>query len=195
MIKIGLTGGIGSGKSFISKIFQKLGIPVFYADEESKKILDTIFIQQELKKKFGASIILNNKIDKDYLSSVKFSNRAALKFVESLLHTKVHEKYIHWLQKQNAEFIIKEAAILFESGTYKNLDIIIAISASQQLRKERVMKRDSMSKENVFNRIKHQWTDSQREAKSHYVIYNDEKEMLMPQIIKIYEDIKQKTNR
>jgi len=190
MIKIGLTGGIGSGKTLVATVFELLGFPVFNADDVSKKILLRKSVKEKIINYFGNSILSEEKIDNGKLASIIFNNLESLVFLQSVLHPLVQESYLNWLEKQNSKVTIKEAAILFESGAYKHVDIVISISSSKELRINRVIKRDAVSKNHVLDRMKNQWKDSEREKKSDYVIYNNEEQMLLPQIISIYKDIK-----
>lgn len=190
MIKIGLTGGIGSGKTLVATIFELLGFPVFNSDDVAKKILLRKSVKEKIINYFGNSILSEGKIDNGKLASIIFNNLESLVFLQSILHPLVKESYLNWLAKQNSKFTIKEAAILFESGAYKNVDIIISISSAKELRINRVIKRDDVSKNHVLDRMRNQLKDSERERKSDYVIYNNEEQMLLPQIISIYKDIK-----
>ena len=163
MIKIGLTGGIGSGKTLVATIFELLGFPVFNSDDVSKKILLRKSVKEKIINYFGNSILSEGKIDNGKLASIIFNNLESLVFLQSILHPLVKESYLNWLAKQNSKFTIKEAAILFESGAYKNVDIIISISSAKELRINRVIKRDAVSKNHVLDRMKNQWKDSERE--------------------------------
>jgi len=190
MIKVGLTGGIGSGKTLVSTIFESLGFPVFNADNASKKILLRKSVKKKIISYFGSSILSKEKIDNRKLASFVFDNLESLVFLQSILHPLVKESYLRWLGGQNSNVTIKEAAILFESGSYKDCDIIITISSYKELRVSRVMKRDDVSENDVLDRMKNQYEDSKREKKSDFIIYNNEDKMLLPQVISIYQEIK-----
>ena len=190
MIKVGLTGGIGSGKTLVSTIFESLGFPVFNADNASKKILLRKSVKKKIISYFGSSILSKEKIDNRKLASFVFDNLESLVFLQSILHPLVKESYLRWLGGQNSNVTIKEAAILFESGSYKDCDIIITISSYKELRVSRVMERDDVSENDVLDRMKNQYEDSKREKKSDFIIYNNEDKMLLPQVISIYQEIK-----
>lgn len=170
---IGLTGGIGSGKTTIAKHFASLGVPVYIADDEAKKLMDNPEIITELKSVFGNEIIENEKIDRKALAQIVFQNPKKLKKLNSIIHPAVKLHFENWLHShKNHSIIIKEAAILFESGSYKDCDAIITVTSPLEVRIERVMKRDNTSRESILHRINNQWTDEQRISKSDYVITN-----------------------
>jgi dephospho-CoA kinase len=170
---IGLTGGIGSGKSTIAKHIASLGIPVYIADDEAKKLMNSSDIIAKIQTSFGSEVISNEKINREALAKIVFQNPEKLKILNSIIHPAVKLHFDNWLQSQkNHPFVVKEAAILFESGSYKDCDIIITVSAPIEERIHRVMKRDKSSKKAILNRINNQWTDEQRISKSDYVITN-----------------------
>ncbi len=189
---IGLTGGIGSGKSLVSSVFYKLGIPIYNADYEAKKLSNSdCIIKNELTKLFGKSIYTNkNEINKKLLSSIIFNDKDALNKVNSIIHPIVRQHFINWTNNyKNKKYIIKEAAIMFESGAYKDMDSIITISAPIDIRIKRVIKRDNVERKQVENRIKNQMNEEERIKKSDYIIYNDEKKLLLAQILKIHNKL------
>ncbi|SFA89430.1 dephospho-CoA kinase [Flavobacterium swingsii] len=170
---IGLTGGIGSGKTTIARLFEAEGIPVYIADDEAKKIMilpETIRLVGEY---FGQEVIVNHQIDRNKLSEIVFNHPEKLKELNKIIHPLVKKHFDNWVKKQNSPFVIKEAAILFESGSYKYCDQIITVIASEETRIKRVMSRDNSTKEAVLDRIKNQWSDSQKTSKSDYVIENE----------------------
>lgn len=170
---IGLTGGIGSGKTTIAKYFESLSIPVYIADDEAKKLLNQSEIQYQIKEKIGESIFENNTIVKEKLAEIVFKNPEKLSELNKIMHPAVQKHFEKWvLLNSKAPFVIKEAAILFESGSYKDCDKIITVVAPLETRINRVMARDKSSKEKVEDRIKNQWTDEIRISKSDYVIEN-----------------------
>lgn len=170
---IGLTGGIGSGKTTIARLFEAEGIPVYIADEEAKKIMQLPETISRIESVFGAEVIVNDQIDKKKLSEIVFNNPEKLKKLNSIIHPLVKKHFDNWVKKQKNPFVIKEAAILFESGSYKYCDKIITVIASEETRVKRVMQRDNCTKEEVLNRIKNQWSDSQKISKSDYIIENE----------------------
>jgi dephospho-CoA kinase len=183
---IGLTGGIGSGKTTIANHLKSLGIPVYNSDEQAKKILylpDTI---KSLKSVFGNGIFSNNLLDKEKLSKLVFNYPIQLKLLNQIIHPAVKVDFDKWLfANKNAKLVIKEAAILFESGSYKDCDAIISISAPQELRIQRVINRDLATYEEVMSKINSQWTDDMRNKKSDYVIDNQDIEVACAQTQKI----------
>jgi dephospho-CoA kinase len=170
---IGLTGGIGSGKTTIAKHFASLGIPVYIADDEAKKLMDNSEIIAKLQAVFGNEIIENQKIDRKALAQIVFQNPKKLKILNSIIHPAVKKHFTDWLSTyKNHPIIIKEAAILFESGSYKDCDAIITVTSPLEERINRVMKRDNATRETILHRINNQWTDEQRISKSDYIITN-----------------------
>jgi dephospho-CoA kinase len=188
---IGLTGGIGSGKTTIAKHFASLGIPVYIADDEAKKLMDNSEIIAKLQAVFGNEIIENQKIDRKALAQIVFQNPKKLKILNSIIHPAVKKHFTDWLSTyKNHPIIIKEAAILFESGSYKDCDSIITVTSPLEERVNRVMKRDNASRESILDRINNQWTDEQRISKSDYVIIN----ISVNEALKQAEEILKKLN-
>ena len=190
MKKIGLTGGIGAGKTFVASIFQKMGIDVFSADiyakrcmQESKELKDVIV------QCFGADIYKNGGLQKQKLAEIVFSDSEKLNVLNKLVHPFVQIEFEKWCKIQTSSFLLKEAAILFESDSHKNLDAIICVSAPLQIRIERVMQRDRCSEQAVLKRIANQMPEEEKEHLSDFVIVNDSKEKLLPQIISISKKI------
>lgn len=170
---IGLTGGIGSGKTTIAKYFQSHGIPVYFADDEAKKILNEEITLQEVKQKLGNDLVKNNILNKQKLSKLVFDNPEKLKILNEIIHPLVKKNFDNWVKEHKKfQFVIKEAAILFESGSYKYCDKIINVFAPIEERINRVMKRDKSDKTDVLARIKNQWTDEERSSKSDFNITN-----------------------
>ncbi len=190
MIKVGLTGGIGSGKTLVSEMFSRLEIPIFNADHEAKFILNNdpeVIIQ--IKNTFGG-IYDTKEINRKKLASIIFNNQEALEKINSIIHPKVREYFNNWIKKQHsAKYIIKEAAILFESNAYKDLDATINVHADELVRINRVVKRDKTSIEEVKSRIKNQLSDEERLKLADYTIYNNGDNMLIPQILEIHKKI------
>ncbi len=190
MNKIGLTGGIGVGKTYVSKIFENLGVPVFNADKEAKHCLNSdLQLMDSIKKMFGKNIYENNFLQTNLLANIVFNDKTKLEALNNLVHPVVKKKFSLWTKKQKSNFVIKEAAILFESNSHLNLDLVICVSAPKNLRISRIIQRDKLSISEVEGRIKSQMPQKEKENLSNYVIYNDEKKMLLPQIIKIYNSI------
>lgn len=188
MLKIGLTGGIGSGKTTVAKVFMQFGVPVFFADDESKLLFNDLKVIEKIKNIFGDEIIFENKINKKKIAELVFSDTNKLNKLNSILHPLVAERYNTWILKNlNNKFTIKEAAILFESGSYIDCYKIICVSAELKTRINRVTMRDSVDTEKVMERINNQWSEEQRLEKSDFIIYNNDGDLVVPQVLKIIE--------
>ena len=170
---IGLTGGIGSGKTMIAKYIKSLGIPVYIADDEAKKIMKSNEVLKEIRKEFGNIIFDEEKLDNVKLAQLVFNNPAKLEKLNAIVHPLVKKHFDKWLLKhKDFPLIVKEAAILFESGSYQYCDFIITVTAPLETRIQRVLKRDNTDKESIIQRIQTQWTDEERVLKSDFVIQN-----------------------
>ena len=187
MLIVGLTGGIGSGKSLVAEIFSKLGIPVYSADDRAKELMHNPEVSNKVVEAFGENSYIEGKLNRSYLAEQVFGNKEKLEKLNSIVHPAVRLDHKEWHRNQNAPYTIREAAILFESGAYRDCDKIIAINAPEEIRIERVMKRDGTTEDQVRLRMKNQWTDLERAAKSDFIIENDGEKMLMPQIIEIHK--------
>jgi dephospho-CoA kinase len=191
MLKVGVTGGIGSGKTTVCKEFEKLGIPVFYADDVAKTILDKPKVTEQLKVIFGEDIIKDNIVDRKAIASVIFSDKSKKEQLNNIIHPEVANEYTAWLnQHQNYPYTIKEAAILFETGTYKQLDKIILIIADKNTRVQRIIERDNTTEEEVLARMRNQWTDEEKIPLADFIIENNNSSNLAKQVIDIDLQIK-----
>lgn len=190
MIKVGLTGGIGSGKTLISEIFIRIGIPVFNADNEAKLILNTDKdVIQKVKNNFG-EIYTEKGLDRPKLASIIFNDQNALIKINSIIHPKVHEYFENWAKSQvDTKYVIEEAAILFESNAYKLLDITINIHADELIRINRVVKRDKTTVKDIKSRMQNQLSDKERIELADYTIYNNGDKMVLPQVLDIHQKI------
>jgi dephospho-CoA kinase len=186
---IGITGGIGSGKTTITKYIETLGYPVYIADDEAKKLLDTPDVVKQLIDSFGTEIIDNNLVDKKKLATFVFGNENKLKQLNEIIHPKVRKHFIDWIKQWDKPFVVKEAAILFESGAYKDCDYTILVTAPEDVRVERVIKRDNTTKEDVIKRIRSQWSDEDKAKLSDFVIQNIDLEQSKKEIDEIIEKI------
>jgi len=186
MKKIGLTGGIGVGKTFVSEIFYKMGYSVFLADLHAKKCIhESDDLKKEIKKKFGNEIYQKGVLQKNKLADIIFNDTKKLQELNNLVHPFVQRDFEAWCKNQQSKFVIKEAAILFESEAHKGLDGIICVSTPFEKRIKRVMKRDNCTKEDVIKRIENQMPQEKKEKLSDFVILNNDKKELLPQIISI----------
>ncbi len=172
-IIIGLTGGIGSGKTTIATYFKAKGVPVYIADNQARKIMESPEIISDIKQVFGISIFENETLNRQKLADIVFDNPEKLKLLNAIIHPAVKEDFNQWiLNHKNDAFIVYESAILFESGSYKNCDLIINVTAPVETRIQRVIERDKTRREAVLKRMERQWTDEQRSEKSDFNIEN-----------------------
>lgn len=192
---IGLTGGIGSGKTTIANYFHSFGIPLYIADDEARKLMQSQKIINAIKTVFGDGIFEKETLNRAKLAEIVFNEPEKLEKLNAIIHPAVKSDFKEWLlQNKNAPFIIYEAAILFESGNYANCDYIITVAAPIDTRIERVMKRDKTTRELIIKRMEAQWTDEQRISKSDFVIENEDlkkAKQKVEEILKILK-IKQK---
>lgn len=188
---IGLTGGIGSGKTTIAKYFQSFGIPVYIADGEAKKVMQSVEILKTIKKEFGNAVFDTDVLNREKLAQIVFNEPLKLEKLNAIVHPAVKKHFEEWLlQQANAPFVIYEAAILFESGRHKDCDLIITVTAPIESRIERVMARDKTTRDLVLKRINAQWTDKQRIEGSDYVIQNSSFETAKREADKILKILK-----
>lgn len=189
MKKVGVTGGIGSGKSLVCKIFRCLNVPVFFADDEARILLKTDpEIRLALTGFFSKELYLSGKLNKQMLADLIFSDRKNMDIVNNAIHPAVLERFTEWCTCQTKSvYVIMEAAIIFETGTDRFLDRVINISAPEAIRIERVCKRDGVSKEKVIERINYQLTEKERKEKADINLVNDGKKMLLPQILEVHK--------
>ena len=189
MIKVGITGGIGCGKTTVCKVFELLGVPVYYADDEAKKLLGfDENVKKNILQTFGSSILNDNGIiDRKKLASFVFNNKEKLEKLNSIVHPAVNLHFENWLKKYSSQkYILKEAAILFESGAYKFVDKVIAVIAPIELKINRAMQRDKITREQVMQRMSNQMKDEEIIKRSQFFIHNDEQQLLIPQIISLH---------
>lgn len=190
MIKIGITGGIGAGKTTVSNIFEVLKIPVFYADKVAKNLINTHSKTiRKIKEKFG-DVYINGKLNNKKLAAIIFNNPEKLKIINNIVHPAVDKEYNKWCKKNSDKiYTLLEAAILFESGSYKKLDKIITVYAPEKIRIERVCKRDNTDEKKVKERIKNQISDEEKIKLSDFVIHNYNDNMLIPQVLEIHKKL------
>jgi len=194
MLKIGITGGIGSGKTTIAKVFELLDIPVFYADDIAKKLMveDQVLIQQ-IKTEFGADAYFSDQtLNRKYISNLVFNDPNQLKKLNSFVHPAVFRAFDVWYSQQKAPYVLKEAALLFETNSYQQNHFNILVSSPLPLRIERVMKRDHVAKEQVLERIATQLPEETKQALADFEIQNNEQEFIITQVLKIHEALTKK---
>ena len=192
MLKVGITGGIGSGKSTVSRFFSELRVPVYDSDQRAKSLMqhdDSIIIK--IKKEFGDNSYLNNQLNRPYIGEIVFKNELKLKQLNSIVHPVVRTDFNNWLsQNSNAKFVIKEAAIMIESGAYKDLDKLIVVNANREQKIKWIKKRDNLLLEDIENRIQNQLSDEIRNQYADFIIENNSsKKDLKKQVLSIYNKL------
>lgn len=191
MLKIGVTGGIGSGKSHVCKVFEELEVPVYYADKAAKEIVDNSeIVIDAIKDTFGNDIYEKGVLNRKKMAGIAFRDVVKLSTLNEIIHPLVIANYNDWLVRhKDVPYVLKEAAILFESGSHRELDQIIAVYAPYALRLHRVMARDEITEEEVIDRMKNQMPEEKKMKRSHYIIYNDGKQVVRTQVIELHEKL------
>ncbi len=188
MLKIGLTGGIGSGKSTAAKIFELLGIPVYYADSAAKRLMDEDkVLKEKIQQHFGKDVYQDGKLNTKQLAGIVFNDPRKLEQLNALVHPATLADAAAWMQRQSSPYTIKEAALIFESGSQEQLDYVIGVWAPAPLRILRAMNRDGISKEEVISRMNKQVDEEIKMRLCDFIIKNDEQEMMLPQVIALHE--------
>ena len=186
MLSVGLTGGIGSGKTTIAAVFDALGIPVYNADAAARRLMnEDEVLKRQLLDMFGEGLYKKNRLDRAYLANIVFGNKEKLAALNNLVHPLTIADATQWFQKQTSPYAIKEAALIFESDSWKDLDAVIGVSAPETVRIQRVMKRDNIDAQQVAARMAQQMDEAQKMSKCDYIITNDDISLVMPQILKI----------
>ncbi len=187
---VGLTGGIGSGKTTVANMFLSLGIPVYIADQEAKKLMATSkVIKRKLTALFGEMAYTNDALNRSFIANIIFNDKRYLDQMNAIVHPKVAQHFNRWVKKQKAPYVIKEAAILFENGSYKHCDVVITVVAPKNLRMQRVIERDATTKVKVNAIMQNQWDDDKRIALSDYVIENTLLENTKEQVLDVHKSI------
>jgi dephospho-CoA kinase len=195
MLRIGLTGGIGSGKTTVAKIFELLKVPVYYADAASKRLYHTDRdLIKDIKKHFGEDVYTNEQLNRSKLAAIVFADPAKLELLNQLVHPPTIRDAEEWMKKQSAPYAVKEAALLFESGSAGGLDLIVGVSAPLSLRLKRVMDRDSVSREAVLERMKHQINEEMKMKLCDFVIQNNEQALVIPQVLDLHQQFLERAN-
>ena len=186
MLRVGLTGGIGSGKTTVARIFESLGIPVFYADEAAKRLMtEDPKLSEAIKEKFGPSAYLDGKLNRTFIAELIFSEPEKLAWLNQLIHPATINAANRWFEEQTAPYAIREAALLFESGADKGLDYVIGITAPELLRIERVIKRDGISSDAIKQRMANQLDEENRESRCNFILHNDNSMPLLTQVLEL----------
>ena len=189
---VGLTGGIGSGKSKAAAYFSELGIPCYIADDRAKELMtSSMTIQQAIINKFGAESYINGNLNRPYLASIVFKDTVLLAILNTIVHPAVAIDFRSWLLEQNSIYVIKEAAILFENGGAKLCDQVILVTAPKEIRVQRVIDRDKCTKEDVLERMSKQWSDAKKKPLADYIIENIEWKETSRQIEVLHQKLNQ----
>ena len=187
MLRIGITGGIGSGKSTIAKVFSTLGIPVYYADDAAKRLMNADEeLKKNIQKQFGPETYKDGLLDRSYLGKLVFNDPYKLDLLNKLVHPVTINDASVWMMKQSTPYVIKEAALLFETSAQEGLDYIIGVFAPGHLRLHRTMQRDKVSKEEVEKRMERQIDENIKMKLCDFIIYNDEQQLVIPQVLALH---------
>lgn len=190
MLRIGLTGGIGSGKTTVARIFATLGVPVYDADAASKKLMvENGEVRNKIIAAFGEEAYQHNEVNRSFLAEQAFNNKEKLSLLNSIVHPATIADADNWMREQIAHYAIKEAALIFESGSQKNLDKVIGVSSPLHLRIQRTMLRNGISEKEVIERMNNQMDEETKMNLCDYIIVNNEEELLIPQIIALHEKL------
>jgi dephospho-CoA kinase len=194
MLKVGITGGIGSGKTVVCQVFETLGIPVFYADREARYLMENdALLIDAIKILFGDDIFVAGKPDREKIASIVFRDDSTLQQLNAIVHPAVLRYSHQWMQNRTGQYAIKEAAIFFESGSYKEMDVMIGIYAPVKLRIIRTQQRDQVSQEKILERMSHQMDEDEKMKRCDYVITNDGNTALIPQVLQIHQALLERT--
>ncbi|HEV8270076.1 MAG TPA: dephospho-CoA kinase [Chitinophagaceae bacterium] len=190
VLRVGLTGGIGSGKSTVAQIFEVLGIPVYYADIAAKKLMnENAELRSAIANIFGKGAYSNNILDRKYISSIVFSDPAKLKALNSLVHPATKKDGEAWMQQQTSPYAIHEAALIFEAKVSERLDQVIGVSSPLELRIKRAMERDKVNRDEILKRMDQQLDEELKMSRCDFVLINDEHHLLIPQVLDLHEKL------
>ncbi|MEP6710764.1 MAG: dephospho-CoA kinase [Ferruginibacter sp.] len=188
MLRIGLTGGIGSGKTTVAKIFEVLSVPVYYADDAAKRIMnEDEDLKQQIIEHFGLDAYINGQLNRSHLSAIVFDNPEKLTLLNSLVHPVTIADADKWMQQQTTQYIIKEAALMFETEAYKHVDYVIGVSAPEELRIHRTTRRDNTTEAAVAARMNKQMDETKKLERCDFIINNDETILLIPQVLQLHQ--------
>jgi dephospho-CoA kinase len=198
MLKIGLTGGIGSGKSTVAKVFETLGIPVYYADDAAKRLMnEDAALQLKIQQQFGDAAYTNGQLDRKYIAGIVFTSPEKLELLNTLVHPATLKDADKWMQQyevscgQTTPYAIKEAALIFESGAQEYLNYVIGVYAPTHLRIQRTMQRDGVTREEVIARMDKQLDETIKMRLCNFVVTNNEQELLIPQVVALHKKLLQ----
>ena len=188
-LKIGLTGGIGSGKTLITRLFSLLNVPIFLSDIEAKNLYKDPNIRSKVIDLLGENSYIDGRLNKQYVSKTVFAEATKLEQLNNIIHPAVRQRFTDWVAMQSSPYVIQESALIFETGIASLFDYTILVTAPEEIRIARVKQRDSSSRDQVIARIKHQLSDDQKKSQADHIIYNDGIEYLIPQVIDIHTQL------
>ena len=190
VLRVGLTGGIGSGKSTAAQIFEVVGIPVYYADTVAKRLMnEDVELRSAIIKIFGEEAYKNNSLDRKYISSIVFSDHAKLESLNAIVHPATKKNSEQWMHRQTTPYAIHEAALIFEAKVSDRLDYVIGVSSPEELRIKRAMERDNVSREEVMKRMNKQLNEEAKMSRCDFVLVNDELQLLIPQVLDLHQKL------
>lgn len=196
MMQVGLTGGIGSGKTTVAHMFMDLGVPVFIADIEAKRLMSSSkVIRRKLIQLFGEEAYIDGKLNKPFIASVIFNDKEMLQRMNAIIHPKVGKRFKKWLLKQDAPYVISEVAILFENDSYKNYHSVILVTASEKDRIERVLKRDNTTERKIRAIMSNQWSDDDKIRLADHIIYNETLDQTFEQVKRLHQKLLEKAKK
>ncbi len=196
MLQIGLTGGIGVGKTTVARIFNVLGIPVFNADDEAKKLMnEDEGLRQSIISLFGNESYIDNTLNRKYIASIVFNDTYKLDQLNAIVHPATIKHYNNWVLQQKSKYVIKEAALMFEAGSATNLNFVIGVFAPKHIRYKRVMQRDNITKEQVDARMQNQIDDTIKLKLCDAVIVNDEQQLIIKQVLELHDRFWEMSNQ
>ncbi len=190
MMIIGLTGGIGSGKTTVANMFRSHGIPVYNSDQRAKELMtDSEILVAEITDLIGDKAYNEGALNRDFIASVVFNNKDLLKQLNEIVHPAVKDDFKEWASIQTSPYVIQEAAILFENGSYEHFDRMILVTAPKQTRLKRIMSRDAVTEDHIMARMEHQWEDDKKRPLSHFIIENTDLEKTAQQVEEIHKKL------
>lgn len=194
MLQVGITGGIGSGKTTVCRIFGVLGVPVYYADDAAKRLMNESPLRESIIEHFGKDAYAGQQLDRAYLAAQVFNNQEKLDLLNSLVHPVTIADAAKWMSEQTYPYALKEAALLFESGSNRLLDYVIGVSAPVHLRISRTVARDQSNAEAIQQRMNRQMDEEEKMKRCDFVLINDEKHLLIPQVIELHQHLLRLSN-